>query len=71
MTTISVHEEQTDKGEETGKAPSRLCSYCGQPSGSISKGTGRPLVVNRQTGEAYHVNCKPGVGIAALVRMGG
>lgn len=75
MTATSVHQEQA-------KAPQaalpdgvtrRTCSYCGEPWGSISKGTGRPLVVDRSsaTGEAHHVNCKPAVSVAALDRMVG
>lgn len=66
MAETSVHQEHAEKAEAPAR---RTCSYCGEPSGSISKGTGRPLVIDQKTGEAAHVNCKPCVGIAALERM--
>ena len=68
--TISVHQEHRESEAPNGVAR-RTCSYCGELSGSISAGTGRPLVVDRKTGEAHHVNCKPMVSMAALERMVG
>ena len=38
----------------------RPCAACGEPSGSISAGTGRPVVRERETGRYYHVRCHPG-----------
>ena len=67
MAKTSVHQEST-KAEAPAR---RTCSYCGEPSGSISKGTGLPLVVDRKTGEAHHVNCEPAVSPAMLERMVG
>ena len=36
------------------------CAGCGEPSGSISAGTGSPVVRERETGRYYHVRCRPG-----------
>jgi hypothetical protein len=47
---------------ETRKAPS-LCAGCGEPSGSISAGTGFPLVRGGRSQDGdlmYHVRCLPG-----------
>ncbi len=58
------------------KSPS-LCAGCGEPAGSISKGTGFPLVRNRHAdGLMYHVRCLPGTRDldavwSSLERMGG
>jgi len=58
------------------KAPN-LCAGCGEPSGSISQGTGAPLVKDRRgAGGMYHVRCLPGrheleAVWSALERMGG
>ena len=38
----------------------RQCAACGEPSGSISAGTGFPLVRERATGRYFHVRCRPG-----------
>lgn len=59
---------------ETRKAPS-LCAGCGEPSGSVSAGTGFPLVRDRKDGLMYHVRCLPGTRTldavwAGLERMG-
>ena len=43
----------------TEKTP-RLCAGCGEPAGSISAGTGFPVVRERETGRYYHVRCRPG-----------
>ena len=55
--------------------PVRRCAGCGEAAGSISAGTGRPLVLDRESGEWLHVNCRPAAGVAALEtmleRMGG
>ena len=42
----------------TEKTP-RLCAGCGEPAGSISAGTGYPLV-GKKGAPMYHVKCKPG-----------
>ncbi|CAA9457190.1 MAG: hypothetical protein AVDCRST_MAG28-2634 [uncultured Rubrobacteraceae bacterium] len=55
----------------------RLCAGCGEPSGSISEGTGFPLVRDRYgDGLMYHVRCLPGrrtldAVFSGLERMGG
>ena len=43
----------------------RSCEACGEFSGSISAGTGAPLVRDRQTGEWFHLRCRPGATAAA------
>lgn len=68
MIGTSVHQEQQGEGGEA--AARRLCAFCGEPSGSISAGTGRPLVLDRESSEWMHVNCRPAVGLAMLERMG-
>jgi len=47
---------------ETRKATrdARCCAGCGEPSGSISEGTGFPLVRDKESGRMYHVRCRPG-----------
>ncbi len=47
----------------------RPCAGCGEPSGSISAGTGYPVVRERSTGRYFHVRCRPGTpsGAAAVV----
>ena len=56
----------------TPEKPRRMCAGCGEPSGSISAGTGRPVVRERETGRYYHVRCRPGSpsGKAAVVLAG-
>jgi len=55
--------------------PVRRCAECGEAAGSISAGTGRPLVLDRESGEWRHVNCCQAAGPEALEtmleRMGG
>ena len=55
----------------TEKTP-RPCAGCGEPSGSISAGTGFPVVRERATGLYYHVRCRPGTpsGAAAGILAG-
>ena len=36
----------------------RSCAACGKSSGSISAGTGFPLVRDRETGAWFHVRCR-------------
>jgi hypothetical protein len=36
------------------------CASCGESSGSISEGTGFPLVRDKESGRMYHVRCRPG-----------
>ncbi len=50
----------------------RTCAACGEPAGSISAGTGFPVVRERATGIYYHVRCRPGSpsGKAAVVLAG-
>lgn len=45
--------------EEKATRDPRCCAGCGEPSGSISEGTGFPLVRDRESGRMYHVRCLP------------
>ena len=65
----SVPQDQTQKGEAS-EATRHTCAHCGELSGSISAGTGRPLLLDKETGRWEHVNCRPTVGLAMLERMG-
>ena len=40
--------------------PVRCCEACGERAGSISAGTGRPLVRDKASGHWFHLSCKPG-----------
>ncbi len=55
----------------TEKTP-RSCAGCGEPAGSISAGTGYPVVRERETDLYYHVRCRPGTssGKAVVVLAG-
>ncbi len=55
----------------TEKTP-RPCAACGEPAGSISAGTGFPVVRERESGRYYHVRCRPGTpsGKAAVLFAG-
>ncbi len=55
----------------TAKTP-RPCAGCGEPAGSISAGTGYPVVREHATGRYYHVRCRPGTpsGTAAVLFAG-
>jgi hypothetical protein len=57
----------------TDTRPVRCCEACGERAGSISAGTGRPLVLDRTSGRYFHLSCKPGAsGIgAALAGLSG
>ncbi len=69
--------EECPRCDGSGFRPRKHCEECGEPSGSISQGTGFPLVKDRRSGEHwYHVSCLPGIGdvpalLADLERMGG
>ncbi len=41
------------------------CAGCGEPAGSISAGTGFPVVRERSTGLWFHVRCRPGTSSGA------
>jgi hypothetical protein len=71
MTTTTSVPEPT----RTSSRPVRCCEGCGERAGSISAGTGRPLVRDRETGGFFHVSCKPGAvsfgaGFAGLSGLG-
>jgi hypothetical protein len=53
--------------------PVRSCEGCGEKAGSVSAGTGRPLVGDKASGLFFHLSCKPdAVGIdAALAGISG
>lgn len=86
--TLKTSMRQEREVDEAGGAPHRdtgtrdtqnTCAHCGKPSGSISKGTGRPLIRNRKGGSLStweHVNCRPAnitgfVAVAGLAGMAG
>ena len=57
--TESIREKAPEVPAPTPR-PVRTCEACGERAGSISAGTGRPLVRDRETGGFFHVSCKPG-----------
>lgn len=69
--------EDCPRCDGLGFKPRRYCEICSESSGSISQGTGFPLVKDRRTGGLwFHVNCQPKTGgaealLADLERMGG
>jgi len=69
MTTTTTIPEPS----RTDTRPVLCCEGCGQRAGSISAGTGRPLVRDRESGQFFHLSCKPGAaGIgAALAGLSG
>ena len=50
----------------TGERPVKTCAGCGEPGGSVSGGTGKPLV-GRKSGPMFHVKCKPGRALAIVL----
>jgi hypothetical protein len=56
MTTTTTIPEPT----ATDTHPVRSCEGCGERAGSISAGTGRPLVRDNASGRFFHLSCKPG-----------
>jgi hypothetical protein len=70
----SAHEESSEQvecfrheGEDcprcdgSGYRDAKRCAECGEAAGSVSEGTGFPLVRDRHTdGRLYHVCCLPG-----------
>jgi hypothetical protein len=57
VTTTTTIPEST----RTDTRPVRRCEACGERAGSISAGTGRPLVRDRESGLYFHLSCKPAV----------
>ena len=55
MDTTTIAESAT-----TDTRPVRHCQGCSERSGSISAGTGRPLVLDKDSGHWFHLSCKPG-----------
>jgi hypothetical protein len=73
---MTVIESIREKAHEVPAPTPRLvrcCGTCGERAGSISRGTGRPLVRDRESGLFFHISCKPGAaGIgAALAGLSG
>jgi hypothetical protein len=71
MTVQTILRDGAEKVADT--RPVRSCEGCGEESGSISAGTGRPLLRDRDSGRFFHLSCTPGaVGIdAALAGLSG
>jgi hypothetical protein len=69
MTTTTTIPEPS----RTDTRPVRSCEACGERAGSISRGRGRPLVLDKDSGHWFHLSCKPGaIGIgAALAGLSG
>ena len=69
MTTTTTIPEPS----RTDTRPIRCCEGCGERAGSISAGTGRPLMRDKASGHWFHLSCKPGAaGIgAALASLSG
>jgi hypothetical protein len=55
-------DEECSRCDGAGFRPRKRCEGCGELAGSISQGTGTPLVKDRRTtdGGFYHVRCLPG-----------
>ena len=55
------HGEDCPRCDGSGFRPRKYCEGCGEAAGSVSEGTGFPLVRDRSTnGRFYHVRCLPG-----------
>jgi hypothetical protein len=66
MTVQTILRDGAEKVADT--RPVRSCEGCGERTGSVSAGTGRPLVRDRESGRFFHVSCKPGaVGFGAVL----
>lgn len=52
--------EDCPKCDGTGFRPVKRCEACGERAGSVSAGTGFPLIEDRSDGRMYHVRCLPG-----------
>jgi hypothetical protein len=69
--------EECPRCDGSGIRPAKHCARCGEAAGSVSEGTGFPLVRDRYTdGRFYHVRCLPGTDYldavwSGLERMGG
>ena len=71
MTVQTILRDGVEKGADA--RPVCSCEGCGEKAGSVSAGTGRPLVRDKASGLFFHLSCKPGaVGIdAALAGLSG
>ena len=58
MTTQTILRDGAAEVADT--RPVRCCEACGERAGSISAGTGRPLVRDKASGHWFHLSCKPG-----------
>ena len=50
--------EECPRCDGSGFRPRKHCAGCGEPAGSVSEGTGWPLL--KRDGGYYHVRCLPG-----------
>jgi hypothetical protein len=70
-------DEECPRCDGSGYRPRKHCAACGEAAGSVSGGTGFPLVRDQRTdGLLYHVRCLPGTRDldavwSGLERMGG
>jgi len=62
-------QEGCPRCDGSGLRPLKRCTGRGEPAGSISEGTGAPIVRRREGGERYHVNCLPSFAVMASVMV--
>jgi len=60
MTVTESIRETTPEFPAPTPRPVRTCEGCGERAGSISAGTGRPLVRDNASGHWFHLSCRPG-----------
>jgi hypothetical protein len=58
MTTQTILRDGATEGASSRVV--RTCAGCGERAGSISAGTGMPLVRDRESGLFFHLSCRPG-----------
>ena len=51
--------EECPRCDGSGFRPAKLCEECGERAGSVSEGTGFPLVRDKESGSWFHVHCNP------------
>jgi hypothetical protein len=60
MTVTESIREKAPEVPAPSSRPVRCCGTCGERAGSISAGTGRPLVLDKDSGHWFHLSCRPG-----------
>jgi hypothetical protein len=62
-------QEECPRCDGSGFRPLKRCTGCGESAGSLSEGTGAPLVRSREDGERCHVKCLPGFAVVISVTV--